>query len=304
MTNFARCGAHLGIERNDPQGGASRPKESAVPNTMDRDHDVERLTDAWILHSEAFEKAHAVEQYARYWPDIGFRAILAVLAHPQALDHVTSLSHALAMLISQYGDRFIERIEREAKGNFAFRSCLAEVQSSPVFPLPIHLWTRLSAAAGKSIGPISPGLAQLYEKIPNLSENATRDPNPPEKLAEAPAVSDADLVEHASAYILREESFWAWEEIDRILREGGPDAAWPLIVRLVEKGSDRVLGAVGAGLLEDLLDMYGGEVIERVELAARHSSRFRLCLTHVWRTTMAADVWDRVVVARGVPTLK
>jgi hypothetical protein len=81
--------------------------------------------------------------------------------------------------------------------------------------------------------------------------------------------------------------------------EVGPDTAWPLILRLVEKGSDAVLGAVGAGVLEELLDRYSVDVIERIEAQARRDSRFRLCLSHVWPSAMPAEIWQRVVVARG-----
>lgn len=265
---------------------------------MSPNYDPELLVESWIANSDAHEKAHAIDRYARYMPEIGWRAILTVLTLPAAVKHMNPLSRALEMLISQYGGVFIERIEQEALVNAAFKTCLASIHPNPTFPLPEYLWPRLSAAAGTSIGPMKANMARLYAKIPNLSEVATRDLHPP-ALTDVPIVSDAELLEHACAYITYEETFWAWEELDRILREEGLEAAWPLILKLVEKGSDRVLCAVGAGLLEDIIDTYGATVIERVEERARQDSRFRFCLSHVWPSSIPPAIWARVVSARG-----
>jgi hypothetical protein len=57
-------------------------------------------------------------------------------------------------------------------------------------------------------------------------------------------LSDAELFEDASAYYVYEDTFWAWEETNRIVEQEGPDAAWSLILQLMEKGPDRALGAV------------------------------------------------------------
>ena len=261
-------------------------------------YDPEFLTDCWIANSNSHEKAHLIDSYARYTPEIGWRAILSVLRHPRALQNSNLPSNALEMLISRYGDFFIDRIEREAATSPAFKACLAEIHPSPVFPLPEHLWLRLSAAAGRPVGPMRKGMASLYSKIPDLAEVATKDMNPLDP-SKVPDLSDAELLEHAAAYREYHESFWAWEELNRIIEEVGPDTAWPLILRLVEKGSDAVLGAVGAGVLEELLDRYSVDVIERIEAQARRDSRFRLCLSHVWPSAMPAEIWQRVVVARG-----
>lgn len=264
-----------------------------------RSHDdSEVLIDTWIAQSDAHEKAHAIERYARYVPELGWRAILAVLTFPDALQHLGPLSDALEMLVSRYGDHFIDRIEREASISSAFKACLARIHPSPTFPLPEHLWTRLSVAAGASIGPMKPHMADLYAEIPDLSNMATWDPHPLEP-TEAPNLTDAQLLEHARAYLTYHEGFWAWEELNRILEEDGPDAVWPLILLLIEKGSDRVLGAAGAGIVEDLLRKHGTAVIDRIEAQAAGDQRFRFCLSHVWPADFPPDLWERVVAARG-----
>lgn len=260
-------------------------------------YDPEFLVDTWIAQSDAHEMAHSIEQFARYFPELGWRAILTVLTLPEALLHIDSLSEPLEMIISQHGDVFIDRIESEAAVNGAFKACLAEISPSPTFPIPNHLWPRLSTAASTSIGPMLPHMAVLYADIPDLSRVAALDPFPPP--AEVPNLSDPELLEYARAFIVYHGGFWAWEELNRILDEEGPDATWPLILRLVQKGSDRIRCAVGAGILEDLLEKHGMAVIDRIEARASCDKRFRFCLSHVWRAGMLPDIWNRVVVARG-----
>lgn len=261
-------------------------------------YDADFLIETWIAQSDASEKAHAIGSYARHAPELGWRAILAVLTLPDVHQHLTQLSHPLEMLVSRHGDRFIDRIEREASISSAFKACLAEIHPSPTFPLPEHLWARLSVAAGTSIGPMEAHMTDLYAEIPDLSEIATWDPNPIDP-GDAPTMSDGEVLELAHAFLVYHEGFWAWEELNRILEEDGADEVWPLVLRLVAKGSDNALGAAGAGILEDLLRKHGTAVIDRVEAQADRDQRFRFCLSHVWPADMPAALWQRVLAARG-----
>lgn len=263
-----------------------------------RSCDPELLIDTWIVMSDSSAKADDVERYARYAPELGWRALLAILTIPDAAQHLDPLSHVLTKLVSRHGDSFIDRIEREAAVSPAFKACLARIHPSPSFPFPEHLWQRLSAAADAPIGPLSPRMAALYAEIPDLSELSSWDPHPIEA-SEAPTLTDAEVLEHAHAFVDHCQAFWAWEELNRILEEEGPDATWPLILLLVEKGSDHAVGAAGAGILEDLLGKHGPLVIERVEAQAAQDQRFRYCISHVWPGTMPPDIWERVERARG-----
>jgi hypothetical protein len=212
-------------------------------------YDPEFLVEEWLSHSEAFEQAHNVEQFARYAPEVGWPSILAVLQLPDAQSHVSALAYALRMLIARYGASFIDRIEAEAAINPAFRACLAEVRPDPTFPLPEALWPRLSAAAGTSIGPMAPHMASLYAEMPDLSELASWDPNPlsPENV---PALGPEELAAQARAWVQYAQTFWAWEELNRIHDVEGLDAAWPFVLSLIEKASDHALAPIGAGILE------------------------------------------------------
>ena len=242
--------------------------------------------------------AHAVQKWARYAPELGWRAILAVLDEPDASQHTDALAHSLSMLVAQFGDQFIEQIEAEAAISFVFRSCLGEIRSDPVFMIPESLWPRLSRAAGAEVGPMAPHMAKLYAGMPSLATVASFDPRPlhPEHF---PALTDDELREHARAWIVHEQCFWAWDELQRIRDEEGCDATWSYVVAIVEQGSDEARGQLGAGIVEDLLRDHGPAIIERVEAAAAASRDFRYCLSHVWRGDMPDDLWARVEAARG-----
>lgn len=255
------------------------------------------LVDAWLAQSAAHEQAQNVDRWARYAPELGWRSIVAVLELPDAQLHLSALAHPLRMLISRYGAQFIDRIEAEAEISPAFRRCLAEVRPDPTFPIPEELWPRLSAAAGTSIGPMAAHMAELYAEMPNLSEVASWDPHPPGP-EDIPDLSAEDLAAQARAWVEYHQCFWAWEELDRLYREDGLDAAWPFVLALVEKADDGALAPLGAGILEDMLRRDGALIIDRVDAEATASARFRFCLSHVWRGEMPAAIWDRVVAAR------
>ena len=66
----------------------------------------------------------------------------------------------------------------------------------------------------------------------------------------------------------RDEDFWAWQEVDRILRSGDLGPAWEITLLLLRKAqTDDALGYVAAGPLEDIVDGYGEQALDRVEKA-------------------------------------
>jgi hypothetical protein len=74
-----------------------------------------------------------------------------------------------------------------------------------------------------------------------------------------------------------------------------PDEAWEFILAVLKANqSSRVLESLSAGPLEDLLANHGPYVIDRVEATARTNVHFARLLGGVWRSTMTADVWERV----------
>jgi len=91
-----------------------------------------------------------------------------------------------------------------------------------------------------------------------------------------------------------EDAFWAFEELDELCRSS-PEDAWEVILGVLARApSDRALGNLAAGPLEDLLARHGPSIIERVEREARRSPAFANLLGGVWQNTMPDDIWARV----------
>ena len=256
------------------------------------------IVDTWLRNAGAHDHAMNVERFARYAPELGWTSILAVLELPGARQHLWLLERPLCMLISQYRESFIDRIEVEAVTSPAFRDCLGRVQPDPVFRIPEPLWERLTHAAGKPIGPMSPATGALHVEFPDLAETLALDLAPLDP-RDAPDLGVEDLGTQARGWVEFHDTFWAWEELRRILDEDGPEAAWPIVLALVERADDDAMPSPGAGALEDLLRRHGPEMIDRVELRAAVDRRFRFCLSHVWKGQMPDEIWARVVVARG-----
>lgn len=86
-------------------------------------------------------------------------------------------------------------------------------------------------------------------------------------------LADTYLQLHATQ---RNEDFWAWEKVSEIVRSGDLDKAWNITLLLLQKASDEALGFVAAGPLEDIIDGYGDEALDRVEEAFDKDPRLQL----------------------------
>lgn len=77
------------------------------------------------------------------------------------------------------------------------------------------------------------------------------------------------------------------------------EQCWDGILAVISRQpSERVLGMLAAGPLEDLIHYSGDEYIERIEIEARRNPRFKECLNGVWKSGKQRT-WDRVLIARG-----
>jgi hypothetical protein len=85
-------------------------------------------------------------------------------------------------------------------------------------------------------------------------------------------------------WFVSECSFWAWCEVDDLVRDD-PEQGWEVILALL-RGADteKALVDIGCGPLEDLVRRRPAELIERVERLAGEDPRFRLSLGCVWLT--------------------
>lgn len=98
--------------------------------------------------------------------------------------------------------------------------------------------------------------------------------------------------EHASL-------FWAFEELDDLVRKN-PDQAWSVIqLAQEEDSSEFLLGNLAAGPLEDLLAKHGAAFIERIEGRVKTDVVFKGMLAMVWQNDIADTVWKRVEKLSG-----
>lgn len=74
-----------------------------------------------------------------------------------------------------------------------------------------------------------------------------------------------------------------------------PEKTWEFIQAVIKAcDEDDVLSSLAAGPIEDLMSKHGEHFIDRVELLARHSLKFRRVLAGVWRGEMSDGVWERI----------
>ncbi|AJG23248.1 DUF6869 domain-containing protein [Cupriavidus basilensis] len=91
-------------------------------------------------------------------------------------------------------------------------------------------------------------------------------------------------------------SFWVWQACDW-LGVNDPEGLWRLVLEVLARtDSPRVLGALAAGELEDLIEYHGPAFIGRIEQEAARDPRFRRLLCGVWRSS-TPEVWARVLAA-------
>ena len=98
-----------------------------------------------------------------------------------------------------------------------------------------------------------------------------------------------DLDEIAEAYLRHhaqqnDADFWAWQEVDRIVRANRElDRAWQITLLLLRKAeTDEALSYVAAGPLEDVIDTYADKAMDLIEQACDKDTRLQLALSGVW----------------------
>jgi len=92
---------------------------------------------------------------------------------------------------------------------------------------------------------------------------------------------------------------WAIESI-AMWHYDQPAMLWQFILDTYTRDiSDRVLGMIAAGPLEDLLAYCGDDFIDDVEELARKDPKFNKLLGGVWQNAMSDDLWNRVQRARN-----
>jgi hypothetical protein len=76
--------------------------------------------------------------------------------------------------------------------------------------------------------------------------------------------------------------FWAWEQVQDLVRSGFSQA-WPIVQALIERAdSEGALNYVAAGPLEDFVDGYGDAALDVIEAACETDQKMQLALSGIW----------------------
>ena len=104
---------------------------------------------------------------------------------------------------------------------------------------------------------------------------------------------------HAAAGFDDECDVWAWDAVDDVVWHGTTDEVWTLVLDLLERAPDALMGSVAAGPLEYAIAEHGRDLIDRIEAEAASDSRFRRALGGVWlqQNELPPDVLARLVRA-------
>ena len=116
--------------------------------------------------------------------------------------------------------------------------------------------------------------------------------------------SSAKYEEWINAYIAayaegveHDPSNWAIQEFINISFDD-PETSWHAILDILSrKPNERVIGALSAGPLEDIVELNGEDFIERIESHANENPVFRHLLGGVWESG-SKEIWKRVEKAR------
>jgi hypothetical protein len=123
-------------------------------------------------------------------------------------------------------------------------------------------------------------------------------------------MDDAELDKIITAWIAAQQAkqgspeyaknWWAVSEVMDWELEGEGDRLWQFILEIYKRDlSDKVIGVLTAGPVEDLLAKRGVEFIDRIEELARKDPKFNYLLGGVWRNAMSEEVWQRVQAIRN-----
>ncbi|HSF93942.1 MAG TPA: hypothetical protein VLA52_02875 [Thermohalobaculum sp.] len=97
-----------------------------------------------------------------------------------------------------------------------------------------------------------------------------------------------------------DDLFWVWECYDTLAHHA-PEKALELICDTLDAvDSDKEIGLLAAGPMEDLIAGHGESVIDEVERLAWSDLKFRQMLLGVWsQGNDDSEVWQRVLRARA-----
>jgi hypothetical protein len=244
-----------------------------------RYRDLRELASVWVRHNAHCEASHRVTDIMRTDPEPGLTIALEIIRRgPLHGFDEWDLSSPLLELLRCHGPSVIAEVEAEARSSKALRRLIWGVRRlnptpDTAYSISSEVWGRLMRAAATTT---------LYNS---------------ERPSGTRVSLSAEYDRLLDRWFISESTFWAWEEVDRLVRED-PPAGWQAVLALVQRATeDKALVDIGCGPLEDLIRGHPDEFVEAVEQRAAADTRFRLSLGCVWLTledvpeTLARRYW-------------
>lgn len=97
-----------------------------------------------------------------------------------------------------------------------------------------------------------------------------------------------------------EQVSWAAEMLIEMVHVD-PEKLWHLLPKIIEADeSDKTLGAIGAGLLEDLMVHHGEDFIDRVSSLAESNSKFKQAMQYTFldREDVSSEVFEKFLESK------
>jgi hypothetical protein len=255
------------------------------------------LAETWLRHATISSDAILLDRLIRYNAETGWRSVL--LLHRLSVATTTPVGSAgwfrpVERLLHYHGDVVGERVIELAERDPEFRRRLGALADADTVAAP--LIDALGAVCGWQRRMRARRPNAVIDEARRLVELDIRPPTTEEdwRLIDQPR-SDAELALLASSWLEREEVAWAFDDVDELVQSNDVQAAWDLILELVQGASaDTHLWSIGAGPIEDFLSLNGDAWVERVEREAGANPKFCYALARSWQAGMSEAVWERV----------
>ncbi len=217
----------------------------------------EFLAAVWLRNSRSLDLTRWPDELDREDPRLWLRLYLEYISRAplRGLD-VDDVDDLLPEALRRFGERVIEPIEAAARESAAVRLAIwsARNMNNRTQSVPPGLWSRFRAAAEDT--------------------HLCNTPRPAGELHRLAPLEEA-LIE---AWFEKERSFWAWCALADLV-DDEPEHAWQTTLEILRQSkAPAEWEHCGAGPLEDLIQRWPEEFIERVERCAESDPKFRASL--------------------------
>lgn|GEM_PF-707929 len=233
-------------------------------------YEYRRLVEHFLVFESVLSSALSIDDIIHENPEKAWQVIkLGIRTIPSPILFQKFVKDYLSMFLSLHGKKYLKQIEDELNDspNFCNALEIALNYKSYFWKIPKQVITKLKSMLS----------------LKNADFNIEK---------------DNDQIQNIiNSWLVYETTSWADDDLDKYVRSN-PDLVFQLIVELVRYATSKhTLAYIAAGSLEDLLSKHPYQIIEKVEVKAAESQRFRLCLSGVWKRDIPDEIWERMTSA-------